>query len=259
MSQPLLELTGLVKVYKRSGAEFTAVDHVDLVVHAGETVGLIGESGSGKSTIGRMALMLIAPDGGSVKFLGEELTTAAPERIRRLRTELQVVFQEPYESLNPYMTVREAIAEPLVIARPRVPRAEIDQRVIAAARRVGLGDLVDRYPAQLSGGQQQRVGVARAIVVRPKLIVLDEPTSSLDLSVRAEILDLLAELQDELGVAYLFISHDLGTIEGTADRIVVLRGGKIVEEGTVDDIFDAPREDYTRDLLAARLEVVRAE
>jgi ABC-type microcin C transport system duplicated ATPase subunit YejF len=256
MTEPLLELRSVVKSFHKGGEEFRAVDGVDLLLYPHESVGLIGESGSGKSTVARIALMLLRPDSGTVLFDGRELTALSAREMRAVRSDLQVVFQEPFESLDPQWTVRQCVSEPLDVQRPRLARSERARLVTAALQQVGLGDFGDRYPAQLSGGQQQRVGIARAIVVRPKVIVLDEPTSSLDLSVRAEILQLLRELQADLGVAYLFITHDLATIERFSDRIIVMRHGRIVEEGSTSQIILSPAAAYTRALLDARLSVV---
>jgi ABC-type microcin C transport system duplicated ATPase subunit YejF len=256
MTEALLELRGIVKSFHKGGEEFRAVDGVDLQLYPHESVGLIGESGSGKSTVARLALMLLRPDEGSVRFDGKELTTLDARAMRAVRSDLQVVFQEPFESLDPQWTVRECVSEPLDVQKPRLPKAERERLVQTALEEVGLDGFGDRYPAQLSGGQQQRVGIARAIVVRPKVIILDEPTSSLDLSVRAEILQLLRELQASLGVAYLFITHDLATIERFSDRIIVMRHGRIVEEGSASQIILSPTATYTRDLLDARLSVI---
>lgn len=256
MSVPLLELNSVVKTFRKGDEVFRAVDGVDLQLYPHESVGLIGESGSGKSTVARLALMLLRPDEGSVRFDGVELTTLDAKAMRAVRSDLQVVFQEPFESLDPQWTVRQCISEPLDVQKPPLPRAERARRVDEALDRVGLAGFGDRYPAQLSGGQQQRVGIARAVVVRPRVIILDEPTSSLDLSVRAEILQLLRELQAALGVAYLFITHDLATIERFSDRIVVMRHGRIVEQGPTAQIILSPAAAYTKQLLDARLSVV---
>ena len=205
---------------------------VTLTVEGGQTTGLIGESGSGKSTVGRLALALLAPDRGNVTFEGTDLGTISDRELRKLRAKMTAVFQEPYESLNPRMAVGSTVEEPLVIHEASLGAKERRERVIETLADVALGeDLYRRYPHELSGGQQQRVGIARAIVTRAKFIVLDEPTSSVDLSVRAQILDLLSRLQNELGLAYLFISHDIRTVEHMSDRIAVMYLGKIVETG----------------------------
>ncbi|HEU0103474.1 MAG TPA: ABC transporter ATP-binding protein [Mycobacteriales bacterium] len=252
----LLQIGNLRKTFMRDGRTTAAVAGVDLSVAPGETVGLIGESGSGKSTLGRLALMLLTPDSGLVEFEGEDLTRLRPRDLRSRRARMQIVFQEPGEALDPQLTIGQSVAEPLDVQRPRIPAAEKAARVAEALERVRLDPgMTTRYPSQLSGGQQQRVGIARAIITRPSLIVLDEPTSSLDLSVRAGIISLLQQLQSELGVAYLFISHDLTTVEYLAERLVVLYRGRIVEAGPTAELVAAPRHPYTQALVAARLDV----
>jgi ABC-type oligopeptide transport system ATPase subunit len=249
---PLLLLNQVSKSFKRGGKSFRAVNFVDLEVMPGETVGLIGESGSGKSTLGRMALMLIRPDEGTVSFEGLDLAKLRNRRLRGIRSRMQVVFQEPYESLNPQMSLEQSIEEPLRLLD--LSATERRKRIHEALDMVGLSSsMAGRFPDQLSGGQQQRVGIARAIVTRPKLIVLDEPTSSLDLSVRAGVIRLLQQLQKDLGMAYLFISHDLATVEYIADRAVVMKSGEVVEAGPVDQVIRNPQHPYTASLIAARL------
>ncbi len=256
MTGALLELREVVKEFPRGATTFRAVDGVSLELRPGDSLGVIGESGSGKSTLARIALMLQRPDAGSVWFAGQNLLDRSAAELREVRSQLQVVFQEPYESLNPQFTVAQCVSEPLEVQRPRASRAERVARVEEALERVGLAGFGARFPAQLSGGQQQRVGIARAIAVRPRVIVLDEPTSSLDLSVRTEILDLLRSLQKSLDIAYLFITHDLTTIERFSQRIVVMRHGRIVEEGSTDQIMMSPETKYVQGLLDARLSIV---
>jgi oligopeptide/dipeptide ABC transporter ATP-binding protein len=252
----VLCLQGIGKSFRRGGRVTRALDGVDLSVGARETVGLIGESGSGKSTLARIALMLVPPTNGSIEFEGEDLRALSARQLRARRARMQIVFQEPGEALDPQPTVCWSVAEPLVVQRPRVASDEIRDRVRDALTMVRLDPaLADRYPSQLSGGQQQRVGIARAIISRPSLVVLDEPTSSLDLSVRAGIIALLQRLQQELGLAYLFISHDLGTVEYLADRLVVLYRGRIMETGPTADVIAEPQHPYTRALVDARLDV----
>ncbi|HEX2096388.1 MAG TPA: ABC transporter ATP-binding protein [Solirubrobacterales bacterium] len=256
---PLLEVTDLVKDFPRRrgllgrrGAErFRAVDRVSLRLDRGETLGLVGESGSGKSTLCRAILQLVEPSAGSVRFEGREIAGLTRRRMEPLRREMQIVFQDPYASLNPRRRIGEIVGEALRMQG--VPRGgERRRRAQDLLDRVGLApEHHDRYPHELSGGQRQRVGIARAIAMRPKLIVADEPVSALDVSVRAQILDLLAELQEELGLSYLFVAHDIGVIRHVADRIAVMHRGKIVEEGAANRICDQPRETYTRELLAA--------
>ncbi|GGM18161.1 MULTISPECIES: ABC transporter ATP-binding protein [Micromonospora] len=253
----LLKLANVSKEFPVGGAtRVYALDDVSLSVDAGETLAIIGESGSGKSTLGRLALRLIEPTHGSVHFQGTDVLALPPAELRRLRAKLQIIFQEPFESLNPRMRVADIVGEPLAIHQPNISAADRRARVSAVIEQVGLApDMARRYPGELSGGQQQRVGIARAIVTRPALIVLDEPTSSLDLSVRAQILQLLADLQTELGMGYLFISHDIHTVRYVSDRIAVMYRGRVVETGPSERVFADPQHPYTRALLAAALPV----
>ncbi len=231
-----------------------AVNGVSFEIEAGETVALIGESGSGKSTIARLALRLYELNQGTVEFDGRDLTKLDREELRHLRSAMTIVFQEPYESLNPRQRIGRTIEEPLVIHHPDMSAADRHARVVDTLNHVALGEnFYDRFPHELSGGQQQRVGIARAIVTRPKFIVLDEPTSSLDLSVRAQILQLLNDLQDEFNLAYLFISHDIHTVEYVSDRICVMYLGEIVEVGPTAEVFADPQHPYTQALLSSSL------
>jgi oligopeptide/dipeptide ABC transporter ATP-binding protein len=232
----------------------TAVDGASIEVDAGETLGIIGESGSGKSTLGRIAVGLLHPDRGTVRFDGTDLATLPEPELRRMRAHVQVVFQEPLESLDPRMRVVDIAQEPVDIHRRDLPRDERRREAENALHRVGLhADLWRRRPAQLSGGEQQRVGIARAIVSHPRLLLLDEPTSSLDLSLRAGILQLLLDLQAERQLTYVFVSHDMTTIEYLSDRIAVMYRGRIVEEGPAPSVVNGPAHPYTRQLIAARL------
>jgi oligopeptide/dipeptide ABC transporter ATP-binding protein len=235
------------------GATVKAVNDVSFDIAAGETLGLVGESGSGKSTIGLLVTRLLAPTGGTILFDGQDITRLAPAALRPLRAKLQIVFQDPWGSLNPRMTIGRLLEEPLTLhaSLTREARAAEARRL---AERVRLpAAALSRYPHELSGGQLQRVSIARAIANRPKLIVLDEPTSSLDLSVRAGILQLLDELQRETGVAMLFISHDLETVRLISHRVAVLYLGRVAEEGTAERLFEAPAHPYTQVLLSANL------
>lgn len=253
---PLLEIDGVTKHFHARGGKgiVRAVNNVSLTIDEGETVALIGESGSGKSTLGRLVLRLLEPDQGSVRFQGVDLTKLDVKSMREVRSRLQVVFQEPFESLNPRMSVGDIVSEPLIIHEKNLNGKERDHKVRETIERVGLSqESITRLPGQLSGGQQQRVGIARAIITNPRLIVLDEPTSSLDLSVRAQILSLLSDLQGELGLAYLFISHDISTVEYVSQRIAVMYLGEIMEAGPVVDVIKDPRHPYTRALLSSRL------
>jgi len=230
-----------------------AVNGVSFALQRGEILGLVGESGSGKSTIGRLVLRLLEANAGTVRFLGRDITRLPEREVRRLRVDMQMVFQDPWGALNPRLSIRTLIEEPIKL-HLKLTAAERRERVAAICDRVRLGQgLLDRYPSQLSGGQLQRVCIARALATEPKLIVLDEPTSSLDLSVRAGILDLLVRLRNETGVAMLFITHDLGTLKLIADRIQVLYLGQVVETGAAATIFARPEHPYTQALLSANL------
>ena len=253
----LLEVEGLRKTFaarQRGGEPVQALRGVSLTVEAGETLAVIGESGSGKSTLGRAVLRLLEVDEGRITFDGTDLRSLDARAMQRQRSQMQIVFQEPYESLNPRMPVGSIVAEPVQIHQPRLSRHEVRTKVLEALERVGLApDSARRLPGELSGGQQQRVGVARAIITRPRFMVLDEPTSSLDLSIRKQILDLLHELQVEFQMAYLFVSHDMHTVEWVSDRIAVMYLGEIVEAAPTAQLFARPEHAYTRTLLSARL------
>jgi oligopeptide/dipeptide ABC transporter ATP-binding protein len=253
----LLELEKVSKEFALGGDQRVfAVDGVDLSVEAGSTVALIGESGSGKSTLGRLALRLLEPTSGTVRFEGRDLGSLRRRELRAARARMQIIFQEPYESLNPRMRVGHIIGEPLSIHRPDLDASQRRQRVMETLEHVGLPEqMYERYPGELSGGQQQRIGVARAIVTEPALVVLDEPTSSLDLSVRAQILQLLQRLQAELGMAYVFISHDIHTVRYMSDWIAVMYHGRVVESGPAEQVFAEALHPYTRALLASALPV----
>jgi microcin C transport system ATP-binding protein len=238
-------------VLRRVAGHVRAVDGVDVVVHEGETVGLVGESGSGKSTMGYALLRLIEAE-GCIRFCGTDLSQLDKKRLRRLRADMQIVFQDPFGSLSPRLTVAEIVAEGLAVHEPSLTRAGRDTRVAEALDEVGLSaDIGGRYPHEFSGGQRQRIAIARAMVLKPRFVVLDEPTSALDMSVQAQIVDLLQRLQADHQLGYLFISHDLRVVKALAHRIVVLRHGRVVEQGTADDLFARPRHAYTRALMAA--------
>jgi oligopeptide/dipeptide ABC transporter ATP-binding protein len=249
----VIEVRGVTKRFKgRDGTTVTAVNNFSCSVAAGETVGLIGESGSGKSTLGRLMLGLIAPDGGEITFEGIPLASRSKAELSRMRARMQVVFQEPYASLNPRLRVKSIIAEPLVVQG--VAPEERAQRVAEVMDRVELPrTLADRFPIQLSGGQQQRVGIARAVVGQPRFVVLDEPTASLDRTIRRNITDLLMELQRDLGLAYLLITHDIASVRRMATRSLVMFRGHLVESGPTGDVLAKPGHPYTRALVSAEL------
>ena len=231
------------------GAALHAVSGVDLAVYEGETLALVGESGCGKSTLGRLLLGLLLPTQGQVFFDGQDLAALPPARLRALRRQMQLVFQDTAAALNPRWTVGQSLAEPLRIHN-LCPRGEYAARGAALLTQVGLApDLLDRYPHQLSGGQRQRVGLARALALSPRLVVCDEPVSALDVSVQAQMLNLLSHLQRERGLTYLFISHDLGVVRHSADRVCVMFLGRVCEVGPTQALFSAPRHPYTKFLL----------
>ena len=252
---PILEARGVSRSYpvrRRAGRRATmiAVDDVSLRLRHSETLGLVGESGSGKSTLARLLMDLERPDAGSVLFEGEEVEGLAGRRRSAYRRAVQIVFQDPYGSLNPRMTVGAMLRE--VLAFHRLAAGRETDRVTELLERVGLsrGD-ARRHPHEFSGGQRQRVGIARALAVEPRALVADEPVSALDVSVQAQILDLLGELERELGLTMLFISHDLAVVRQVCDRVAVMRRGRIVERGPAEEVFSSPREAYTRALIAA--------
>jgi oligopeptide/dipeptide ABC transporter ATP-binding protein len=253
MAESLLRVRGLTKVFAAGAKPVRAVNGVDIDLAPGETLGLVGESGSGKSTIGRCLLRLVEPSDGTIEFDGQDLRALGAEDLRRARARLQMVFQDPWGSLNPRLTAQAAIEEPLML-HSALDGAARRRKVAALAQRVRLTEaLLSRYPAELSGGQLQRVCIARAIATDPKLVVLDEPTSSLDVSVRAGILDLLAELKRDLGIAMIFISHDLATVRRVSERVAVLYLGAVVETGSARELFENPRHPYTAALISADL------
>jgi peptide/nickel transport system ATP-binding protein len=270
----LVEVRNLTKTYSQSesalggksrGGEVRAVDDVSLEIHAGETLGLVGESGSGKSTLGRLILRLIEPSSGSIQFEGRDLLAAGRGEMRRLRRDMQIIFQDPFASLDPRFRVQEIIAEPLIIHRKALTEssrvsghAELDirARVIELIRAVGLDEsILPRFPHEFSGGQRQRIGIARALALRPKFIVADEPVSALDVSVGGQIVNLLAQLQRDFGLTYLFISHSMPVVRYLSTRIAVMYRGKIVEIGGSEQITERPTHPYTRSLLEATPEV----
>src|ERR1700761_747884 len=256
---PLVEVHHLSKSYPRRGGLRTehslVVDDVSFVIHRGETLGLVGESGSGKSTIARMVLGLIEPTSGSVSFDGRPVTGAPQHQLRAMRRRVQPVFQDPFAALNPRMRVAEIVAEPLVIHRV-APRRELRSRCAELLRTVGLDEsALGRYPHEFSGGQRQRINIARALALRPELLVLDEPVSALDVSVGAQIINLLRELQQRHALTCLFISHSMPLVRFLCHRVIVLQRGRMVEEGSWEQICESPHEQYTQQLLSATPEL----
>jgi len=259
----LVQIRNLTKIFdlsqsaiggRRSG-EVRAVDDVSLDIYQGETLGLVGESGSGKSTLGRLILRLIEPTSGSVVFDGTDVVKAGSAEMRRLRRDMQIIFQDPFGSLDPRFRVEDVLAEPLII-HGNLSRAARSERVSQLLRAVGMDEsAMRRYPHEFSGGQRQRIGIARALALRPKFIVADEPVSALDVSVGAQIVNLLQRLQREFGLTYLFISHSMPVVRYLSTRIAVMYRGKIVEVGTTAEITEHPRDDYTRSLLGATPEI----
>ena len=246
---PLLVVEGLVKQFSTRRGILKAVDGVSFRLDEGGTLGLVGESGCGKSTTARLILRLLEPTAGSVRYRGRELTTLPAAEMRRLRRRLGIVFQDPYASLNPRMTLRSIVGEGL---RVWEPQADIDRRVAGLLERVGLDPAFSRrYPHELSGGQCQRVAIARALAPGPSLLICDEPVSALDVSVQAQILNLLADLQRDLGLTILFISHDLAVVRHVCERVAVMHLGRIAEIGTRSEVYGGPRHPYTKALLSA--------
>ena len=261
----LLEVRDLVKVFPlgesafggRAQGEVRAVDRVSLDIVTGETLGLVGESGSGKSTLGRLILRLLEPTSGSVRFDGQDVLAADRARMRRLRRDMQIVFQDPFGSLDPRMTVADIVTEPLLIHNGAGRRTRI-QTAAELMRAVGLDQsALGRYAHEFSGGQRQRIGIARALALKPRFIVADEPVSALDVSVGAQIVNLLAQLQREFQLTYLFISHSMPVVRYLSTRIAIMQGGKIVEVGTTEQVTRQPQHAYTRSLLEATPELSR--
>jgi peptide/nickel transport system ATP-binding protein/oligopeptide transport system ATP-binding protein len=256
---PLLEVENLCTwfpvlggVMRRKVGDIRAVDNISFTIEAGKTVGLVGESGSGKTTVGRTILKLIPATSGRVKFDGREILPLSEREFRPLRRQIQMIFQDPFGSLNPRFTIGEIVGEALEIHFPEMSRSDRTARVAELLQLVGLrADMMRRYPHEFSGGQRQRIGIARALAVEPRFIVCDEPVSALDVSVQAQIVNLLQNIQEQFGIAYLFIAHDLAVVEHISDHVLVMHHGKIVESASAEAIYHDPQNDYTKTLLAA--------
>ena len=247
----LLEVENLKKYFQTPGGNLHAVDGVSFAIDTGKTLGVVGESGCGKSTLGRVILHLLEPTGGKILFEGEDITNVGKKKLKELQRSMQIIFQDPFSSLNPRMTVSETIREPLLITK-LVPKDQIDRKVKEMMDTVGLAQrLVNSYPHELDGGRRQRIGVARALVLNPKFIVCDEPVSALDVSIQAQIINLLLDLQKERGFAYLFITHDLSVVKYVSHDICVMYLGQLVEKSPAAELFRRPAHPYTQALLSA--------
>ena len=252
MSVPLIETRDLKKYFKVPAGLLHAVDGVNFKIASGETQGVVGESGCGKSTLGRVILKLLDPSSGSVLFDGIDITGKTKRQMKKYRTDMQIIFQDPYSSLNPRMTVMELIAEPMIVNSVYASNSETNRKVREIMNMVGLARRLDRaYPHELDGGRRQRIGIARALSLNPRFIVCDEPVSALDVSIQAQILNLLMDLQDDLNLTYLFITHNLSVVKHISDNIAVMYLGKCVEFAAENELFENPRHPYTKALLRA--------
>lgn len=252
MSKTILEVKNLKKHFSTPRGMLHAVDGLDFVIKEGETLGIVGESGCGKSTLGRAILHLLEPNDGQIFFEGEDITHIDNNKFRELRQEMQIIFQDPFSSLNPRMTVSDIIKEPLIIHGVIKDKNELDAKVLELMETVGLVErLWNSYPHELDGGRRQRIGIARALALNPKFIVADEPVSALDVSIQAQILNLMQDLQEELGLTYMFITHDLSVVKHISDEILVMYLGVMVEKTSSDKLFENPLHPYTKALLSA--------
>ena len=252
MAKTLLEVQNLTKYFATPSGQLHAVDGVNFTLEEGKTLGIVGESGCGKSTTGRVILKLIEPSGGKIIFDGEDITKYSRRKMRPLRTRMQMIFQDPFSSLDPRQTVSQLIAEPIIEHKLIRGKAAIEKRTLELMETVGLASrLMNSYPHELDGGRRQRIGIARALAVKPKLIICDEPVSALDVSIQAQILNLLKKLQKDLGLTYIFITHNLAVVKYFSDDIDVMYLGQLVEKASSDDIFASPTHPYTKALLSA--------
>lgn len=252
MGKTILEVQNLTKYFSTPAGQLHAVDGVSFSIEEGKTLGIVGESGCGKSTTGRCILKLIEPTSGKIIFDGEDITSYSRRKMRRLRQEMQMVFQDPFSSLDPRQTVSQLISEPIIEHKLLSSKADIDKRTLELMETVGLAErYVNVYPHELDGGRRQRIGIARALAVNPKLIVCDEPVSALDVSIQAQILNLLKQLQRDMGLTYIFITHDLSVVKYFSDDIAVMYLGQMVEKAPSDDLFKNPIHPYTKALLSA--------
>lgn len=252
MNDVILEVIGLKKYFDTKRGKLHAVDDITFSIKRGKTLGIVGESGCGKSTAGRAIIRLLEPTAGKVLFEGEDISLLNSQKMRKKRRDMQIIFQDPFSSLNPRKTIHETIAQPLIINKIYKSNREVKQRVLEIMSLVGLEErLINTYPHELDGGRRQRVGIARALALNPKFIVCDEPVSALDVSIQAQILNLMKELQSTLGLTYLFITHDLSVVNHFSDEIAVMYLGRVVEKATSEELFSNPIHPYTKALLSA--------
>ena len=270
MDTPLIQAVDLVKYFNTKRGPLHAVDHVNLSIKKGETLGVVGESGCGKSTLGRTILRLLEPTSGSVLYNGDDIVKYSPQKMKEMRKKMQIIFQDPFTSLNPRMSVSEIIAEPMITTKTYTNAAERLDRVYQLMETVGLAErFINSYPHELDGGRRQRIGIARALSVRPEFIVCDEPVSALDVSIQAQILNLMMDLQDSMGLTYMFVTHNLSVIKHISDNIAVMYLGQCVELAPTEELFAHPEHPYTKALLNAipiaslkyrkKLEIIKGE